>query len=64
MLIPTLTDLERNALKLLIKFAWGGTAGGDYEAARRLVVKALELTDDRPLDVEKRKAELNAFLHR
>ncbi len=65
MFTPTLTDLERDALKLLIKFGWNQGIGlADYQAARRLVIKALELADDRPVDVEKRKAELNAFISR
>ena len=57
-----LTDLETRALKLLIQFAWGRASGKDYWAARELVIKTLNLTDDRPLDVQKRKDELNAFL--
>lgn len=58
---PTLTKLERDALKLLIKFAWNQHGTLDYVAARQLVIKALELDDSRPVNIEKRKAALNAF---
>lgn len=59
---PTLTRVERRALRLLIKFAWGNPDGVDYHNARRLVIETLELADDRPLDVKRRRADLNAFL--
>jgi hypothetical protein len=58
---PTLTKLERDALKLLIKFAWGQHGATSYHDARQLVIKALELDDSRPVDIEKRKAALNTF---
>jgi hypothetical protein len=59
---PTFTKLERQALKLLIKLAWQRDAAADWQAARALVIKALELDDERPVDVERRKETLNAFL--
>lgn len=59
---PTFTKLERQALKLLIKFAWGTEFLADHIAARKLVVKALELDDERPVDVQARKDALNGFL--
>jgi len=58
---PTFTKLERDALKLLIKFAWSQHGAYEFEAARRLVIKALELDDSRPVDIAERKAVLNAF---
>lgn len=55
------TDLEKSALRHLIRFAWSQHGREDYEGARRLVIDALELDDSRPVDREKRAAALNAF---
>ena len=55
-----LTDLEREALKLLIN------SHGELipvALADLCHKKALELNDDRPVDVQRRKAELNDFLN-
>lgn len=59
---PSFTKLERQALKLLIKFAYHQDSSSDWKKARELIIKSLELDDDRPVDVQRRKDALNAFL--
>lgn len=60
-----MTDLEKQLLKLLIQFAWDHPASSRlqlYESSRKLAVTTLGLSDERPLDVEKRKKSLNDFI--
>lgn len=54
---------QREALKLLILLSHGHWQNGcPYEKARKLVVKVMGLSDERPLDSQKRKDALNKFL--
>jgi hypothetical protein len=57
-----LSDFETTLLKLVIKFSWGNQTMKDYNDARQLAIKTLGLSDERPLDMQKRKDALNAFL--
>ena len=53
---------QREAVKCLIRLAWGNWDQEVYQRARKLVVEVLELPDERPLDRQKRKEALNKFL--
>jgi hypothetical protein len=61
------TDIEKNLLKMVIQFAWDVHRPGGHGKlcgdARKIVIEMLGLTDERPLDTQKRKDALNAFLN-
>ena len=54
---------QREMLKLLIRFAWGSSTEKDRLRAQRIIVGALGLCDEQPLDAERRKSDLDEFLN-
>lgn len=53
---------QREAIKLLIRLSWGNWSPESYVRGRQLVVEVLGLSDERPVDAQKRKDALNKFL--